>query len=125
MGIIYNMNSIRIQSPRTRHPTKLITIKPKRKESERKNTADFLTNLSDIEKLRSSPDYEYLHRYSQHNRSLNSSRIMSTEELPEISRIRTTNTLEVPNATNTFDSPRPNRSPNTRPVPEQFDSPGA
>ena len=78
------MNFSRSQSP-GRRLHKLITLRPKQpRNEERKNTAEFLCNLSDIEKLRASPDYSYLHRYSQHNKALNSCHVMSSNELPDI-----------------------------------------
>merc|ERR1712228_1053008 len=76
-------------------------LKPKPRNEERKNTSEYLTNLSDIEKLRSSPDYTYLHRYSNHAKSSKPYRGTSCGELPEITLDRSHATLEVPKA---FDS---------------------
>merc|ERR1719264_299796 len=76
----YKMNTANNASSSRRHH-KLLTIAPKPRHEDKKNTNEFLTNLSDIEKLRSSPDYTYLHRHSNHTKSSKTHCGMSSSEL--------------------------------------------
>lgn len=94
------MNTANNASSSRRHH-KLLTIAPKPRHEDKKNTNEFLTNLSDIEKLRSSPDYTYLHRHSNHTKSSKTHCGMSSSELPEILLDRSRATLQVPKS---FDS---------------------
>merc|ERR1719264_1465406 len=91
----YKMNTANNASSSRRHH-KLLTIAPKPRHEDKKNTNEFLTNLSDIEKLRSSPDYTYLHRHSNHTKSSKTHCGMSSSELPEILLDRSRAALQVP-----------------------------